>query len=572
MFLGILIQLQVCLLGSWNVMASNEKYKVGFFAQSTHKYLKVQVTDEPQISGKILRLKTRILQTFDGKQSNSASGKLNIATFINAKEHPDISYGDQLIVPARYKEIQESLNPATFDYKSWLADQGIYHHAFFKQGEVTRLNRNNGNPLIKFAQQLRIKQLEYLKKHLKSTDATAFSGALILGYRADLDPELLTVYAKTGTIHALSVSGMHVGLIYLLLNSLLDLISKRRHFRAIKYVLIFTLVWFYTILTGLSPSVLRSAIMLSVFIIGKAFNKTSDNYNILAFTALLMLIVTPNMVMDIGFQLSFLAVLGLVSLNRGISGWWYFKNRLVRILWNAASISIAAQLATYPLSIYYFHQFPIYFLFANLIVMIPLSALMYLGIFILLFRVAFLMPLFEWLITLTNSTLSFIAGLPFSTMQGIWIDKTELLLLSLGLVMLIVALLHFNKKYLMIGVGLIALVATSSSYEDLNAMRQRKLVIYTIKGHHAIAFIEGRTAIMLTDLFRSDQIYKKQVLPYLEKNRVISIQFTTAQQHLKKGHFECSEENVRFFNYVIYKNDLIKPRPQYKKAIITNIE
>ncbi|MHA4895539.1 ComEC/Rec2 family competence protein [Pedobacter sp. PWIIR3] len=568
--LGVLMQFQVCLLGGWNVMEANDRYKPTFFANAAHDFIDVQVVEEPVLRGSILNLSTLVIQTFNLNKRQLASGKLNIA--IRLKENLNINYGDRLILPARYEEVQECRNPATFDYKKWLGDQGIYHQGFFKLCEVIKLKGNYGNPWIKFAQETRAKQLIFLKEHLKSTDATAFAAALILGYRTDLDPDLLTVYANTGTIHALSVSGMHVGLIYFLLNFLLDLVSRRKLFRMTKYILIFLLIWFYATMTGLSPSVLRSAIMLSVFIVGKAFNKSAGNHNILAFTALIMLITTPNIIWDVGFELSFLAVLGLVMLNRTISSWWHFKNRLFRVLWNAASLSIAAQLATYPLSIYYFHRFPIYFLFANIVTMLPLSVLMYLGIFILIFRIHFLIPVFEWLIGFTNSILTHIAKLPFSTLEGIWIDKTELILISGSIVFVTIALLHYQKKYLIFGLLTTFIFSCIASYKDYQALKQKQLVIYVIKDHYAIAFIEGRTAIVLTDLVRSDHIYKRQVQPYLEQRRTYNVQLINAKQQVKEGHLDCSKEQIKFFNYYINKSEIIKPRSLDKKAIITNIE
>ncbi|WP_449438588.1 ComEC/Rec2 family competence protein [Pedobacter steynii] len=156
-----------------------------------------------------------------------------------------------------------------------------------------------------------------------------------------------------------------------------------------KVAIIIALVWFYALLTGFSPSVLRSAIMLSVFIIAKSFNRQSNSYNIISFTAFCLLLYDPFLIWDVGFQLSFLAVLGLIYLQPKIQNWWHPKNKWINKLWEVTAMSLAAQFITYPLSVYYFHQFPIYFLISNLFIMVPIALLMYLGIIILMGKLVF---------------------------------------------------------------------------------------------------------------------------------------------------------------------------------------
>lgn len=570
--LGLCLYGLVFLFGGWKIMDANEKYKPGFFAFKKASFLKLEVNEEPVINGGVLRLKTRVIETIDTDKNELASGRLNISISLDSSRKFDVTYGDQLIVPARYQEIRESLNPGTFDYKSWLADQNIFHQGFFEQREVAGTGRNSGNPVIKYALEVRALQVRFFKHKLLRKDALAFASALILGYRADMDADLMNVYAKTGTIHALSVSGMHVGLIYLLMSRLLGLFGKRKYDKTIKLAVILLAIWCYTILTGLSPSVLRAAIMLSVFIIGKTMNKTPDNYNILAFTALAMLIGNPMQIWNVGFQLSFLAVLGLISLNPTISGWLYFKNKPMRLIWNASSISISAQLATLPLSIYYFHQLPLYFIPANLLIMLPLSALMYGGILILLFRLSILMPFYESMIDFTNSVLYHLAKLPFSTIPGIWINKTELMVLSAALTMLIISLLRYEKRLLIASLCLTAAFTASRSYQLIHAATQKRIVIYNVKNHYAIAFIDGRHAIVLTDLRESDQAYNRQVLPFLEQNSIVTVQLIDRQKRFQTRSFSSVNKEIRFYNYRINKPELVNLRLGNKAAIITNIE
>ncbi|RZK98297.1 MAG: ComEC/Rec2 family competence protein, partial [Pedobacter sp.] len=240
---------------------------------------------------------------------------------------------------------------------------------------------------------MRKEQVAYYRTIIKNDEAFAVATTLILGYRADLDKATLSTYSRTGTIHALSVSGMHVGLVYLVLNWLLSMMSHSKWTSVVKMLIILTCIWFYALLTGFSPSVLRSVIMLTVFIIANSFNRNTNNYNILAFTAFSLLVYNPYLIWDIGFQLSFLAVIGLIWLQPMIQGWLDTKIGWMNKLFSVIAMSLAAQIVTFPFSIYYFHQFPVYFLIGNLFIMIPIAGIMYLGILILLLKLAFLGPL-----------------------------------------------------------------------------------------------------------------------------------------------------------------------------------
>jgi competence protein ComEC len=296
--------------------------------------------------------------------------------------------------------------------------------------------------------------------------------------------------------------------------------------------------------------------MLTIFIIAKAFNKNSNNYNILAFTAFCLLSYNPFFIWDVGFQLSFIAVFGLIYLQPKIYKWIYVKNKWLDKLWSAVALSLAAQLATFPLSVYYFHQFPMYFLLGNLFILLPLIAMMYLGIAIL-FKFYFLAPLFEWIITFTNNGLKWIADLPFSGITAIWINEWQLITLTIALSLLIYALVNYHKKLLITAICLLIVFQSYSIYDKVSALKQTKIVFFSLRKNYAAAFIDAKKAILITDLVPEDKNFKFFIKPGLDKMQVDDIVFIKWKQDTIVNSFVKKEQQVIFHQYHILMMDSI---------------
>ena len=446
--------------GGYCCMLRQELIQPSHFSHEKSKYLKIYIVDEPQLKKKVVMFRASVTKAFKQTDSSSSqiffqstitTGKLLVSIPVTVNDRLKLKYGDELLIKAKIRAIDPPSAPSDFDYHFWLATQNIYHRAFLRQNEVLKLNSTNAASVRNLPVRLRAGYVAFLRSILKDDDSFAFASTLILGYKSDLSKETMDIYSKTGTIHALSVSGMHVGIVYVVLNWLLSLLDKKRWTHAIKVILILCFVWFYAVLTGLSPSVLRSAIMLSAYILAKSLNRNTNSYNIIAFAAFCLLLYNPFLIWDIGFQLSFIAVIGLIWLHPLIQNWFIFKELWLRKLWSSVAISLAAQLITFPLSIYYFHQFPVYFLISNLFIILPIALLMYTGILILIFRIAALGPVFEYMIKFTNKGLRLISELPMGSISGIWINKTELILLYCAMFTLTIALTYYHKKLLFIG-------------------------------------------------------------------------------------------------------------------------
>ena len=521
--IGLLLYLLLFLLGRLHCIHFYTPGKTNYFASQSGRFLKVKVDSEPEQSHHLLRFTTSVLEVSDEHKKYQSEGRLLVALQIDSLLKPVIRYGDIFLIPAIYTEVSPPANPGEFDFKSWLAHKNIYHQVFLRKNQFLHLSQNKGNPVINFSLKLRQQQITYYRKLLKDDEAFAVASTLILGYRADLSSETLAAYSRTGTIHALSVSGMHVGIIYLVIEWALSFLNRRKSWRIIKVILVLALIWFYTLLTGCSASVLRSAIMLSVFVIAKAFRRNTNSYNILAFSAFCLLLYDPFLIWDVGFQLSFLAVFGLIYLQPIINSWFFFKSALLTRLWSMISLSLAAQITTFPLSVYYFHQFPLYFIVSNLFITLPIAVLMYLGIGILLIRLDWLAIPFEALILFTNRGLTLISHLPYSSLCGIWINKTELLLLCLWMILLIIGLICRHKAFFLSSFTILICLQCFLVYDYMLSRKQQKIVLFQLSSKYAAAFISADTAVVVTNLTSTDKTFAFAVQPALDQLKVSNV-------------------------------------------------
>ncbi|MDR6781704.1 competence protein ComEC [Pedobacter africanus] len=528
---GLLLHCFFYLSGCLSSTLYNHKLNTDYYAFKNLKYLKLKIIDEPKIKPNNIWFEGMVTNGYHflGSScpviSERVSGKIRVAVRPDSLVSISLEYGDELLIPVAVMATDAPGSPAEFDVKSWLASRNIYHQTFLKQTDLVKLNSNNGHSLIRYALKLREKQVAFYRKIIKNEEAFALVATLILGYRSDLSTETLNIYSKTGTIHALSVSGMHVGLIYLVLNWMLFFLNGSRTLKYIKTLLILILIWAYSLLTGFSPSILRSAIMLSVFIIARLFDKRANSYNVIAFAAFCLLLYNPFLIWDIGFQLSFLAVLGLMYLQPDIYAWLAFKNPLLDKIWAATTMSAAAQLTTYPLSIYYFHQFPLCFLISNLFIMIPVTLILYIGIITLLFKIECLGPLLEALIRFTNTGLNKIAELPFSGISGIWISKTELLLLCVTIICFVMAMQHYQKRLLFVSLLAFLSFQCFGGYHKLKATQQKKIIRFKLKHNYAIACISAHSAVLYTDLDPGSKPFKYVIKPVLDQHQIERVIF-----------------------------------------------
>ena len=523
-----LVYLLIFCIGGWSLLLHTSHLQNDHFSKVKLNYISVTLEETPQLKGNQIRVKAKVNYGYRAQETIPVQGRLLLSINTPKKDTKTLNYGDELLLPAIYATIEEPQNPAVFDYKGWLANQNIGHQVYIDQHAIVVIGHDRGHPLIAYALALRQRQIEKLATLIHDQEAFAVASTLILGYRADLSKETLAAYSNTGTIHALSVSGMHVGIIYIVLTWLLTFLDRWQLSKIFKTLLIIALIWFYALVTGFSPSVLRSAIMLTCFILAKSWSRRSNSFNIMAFSAFVLLIDQPLLLFDVGFQLSYISVFGLIYLQPLIYNQLYFKFTWMDRLWQFTALSLAAQLATFPLSIYYFHQFPVHFLWSNLFIMLPVTLMMYIGLGMLLFKVYGLAPILALIIQFTNAGLKWIADLPFATVSALWWDKTTLILLNSFLIFFILALNLRQKKLLFTALIVFLLLQSNLAMQQLKASRQQKTIVFKLRKNYAVVYIESHRATLYTDVHPESTVYQYSIKPCLDQHQVKVVQIKPA--------------------------------------------
>jgi len=336
---------------------------------------------------------------------------LNIAKNDTLIQH---SIDDILIAKPEFQEVSKPSNPFQFNYREFLIKQGIYQQVYLKENEYL-VQKGIQNTMIGYSDQFRNRVDVSLKKYNFKPDELAVINALLLGKRVHISKELLEDYANAGAIHILAVSGLHVGIILLILSILLKPLERLKKGRILKTVLIVIFLWMFAFIAGLSASVVRAVTMFTFLAIGMFFNRKNVVLFSLISSLFLLLIFKPMFLFDVGFQMSYLAVFGIVILQPKFYKLWQPKNILFDKLWQLTTVSLAAQIGVLPLSLFYFHQFPGLFILSNLIIVPFLGLILMGGILIVLLALLNILPKFfadvyGLIISLMNNFVSWISN------------------------------------------------------------------------------------------------------------------------------------------------------------------
>lgn len=416
-----------------------------------------------------------------------------------------LRYGDVIVFHERPKLVEPPMNPEQFDYKKYLARKGISYQVYLKNDSWEKLKESRVNRLYAFSYRLRDFLLETMRNLGVDGDEYSVAAAILLGYDDTMPTELRQKYVAAGSMHILCVSGMHVGVIFMVFSNMLGFLDKRKRWQnLLKQSLLLLLIWFYALLAGLAPSILRSTIMLSFVILGDMLKRNGILLNSLAASAFLLLCIDPSNLFNVGFLLSYCAVIGIVTLQKPIYNLLYIKPKFLDKLWEMTAVTLAAQIATAPFSIYYFHQFPTYFWLSNLF-MGPISTVVITGGMVML--LIFFIPYINigvafcvnWLIYAMNFIVSWIENLPLSIVKGLYINNVEFACLLIALLLLMLVIEHKKKRLFFGMLSMLLIFSVSQLTRAVMQRRQMSMTVYSINKNTAIDFVCGNEHLMLCD-------------------------------------------------------------------------
>ncbi len=414
--------------------------------------------------------------------------KTNIKIIVHVAR--DSSYGNmQLLTAGSYiaTTIQPTLvpdthNPGGFNYKVWLFRNEITHQLYLSKGSWTLLPSKKSKRYLQILQQ---KIRTILQQNITGTQEKAVAAALLIGYKQDIDSDLMKAYSNTGVIHVIAISGLHLGLIYGLLIGIFNWMPGSTIKKWIAPPVMLLVLWCFALLTGAGPSIVRAAVMFSFIIIASVVKQNSSIINALAASAFFLLLLHPFYLWDIGFQLSYAAVLSIVLYQKNIFDSLYFKYRWIQACWQLNAVTISAQILTLPLVVYHFHQFPNYFLVSNFIV-VPLSSIILYGCLLLLpfgslvYIGKALSVCTSWLIGSMNWIIQKMNALPFATTSNLHINTAQVILFFIIITSTTLLIQTKKNKWCFMGLTALLLGCSIHSYLDLRAAGQTTLTVWFV--------------------------------------------------------------------------------------------
>lgn len=423
-----------------------------------------------------------------------------IAYFSKESFDTTLITGDQIILLARPQEIKNMGNPFEFDYRAMMHNKGIYYSLYLQPGTYYK----TGKKISRFsymAEQVRDKLVALLAATKLEKEEWSVVSALTLGYRTELEPETRDYFASTGAMHVLAVSGLHVGLIYLIISSLLSGINRGKIGSAVYPATLIIFLWTYAFITGFSPSVQRATVMFSFVIVGNILRRPVNIYNSLSASALVLMLYNPDVIFEVGFQLSYLAVFGIVLLQPPMANMLKPRNKILKWGWSLFTVSVAAQLATFPLGLFYFNQFPNFFWLSNFFVIPGATIIIWLAFGFFLLSPFPLIPgilaqIIQFVTSWMLDILKWISGLPHAVSEGIIYSYAQTWIIYGLIAALVVYFFSKNKTWLLAAMMLLITFQISALWTKYGLINQRIVYVYN-SNNSLIHFINGRRNYIL---------------------------------------------------------------------------
>lgn len=409
----------------------------------------------------------------------------------------DYPIGNYVITTQTIQPVKNSGNPGGFDYAAYSQRQGVTGQLFVRDSTQVILVRDSAFSFKRKIIAWRETILYQLKKYIAGKEEAGLAEALLVGYKEDLDEDLLRSYSNTGVVHVIAVSGMHLALIYWLIQKLLAPLAVVPRTKWISFVIAVSLLWLFSLIAGGAASIVRAAVMFTCLLLGQTLSRKSNIYNTLAASAMLLLCYDPYWLWDAGFQLSYLAVLSIVLFYKPIYNLVYCRYRIMDWLWQLCAVTCAAQILTTPVSIYLFHQFPVCFLFTNLPV-VPLSSIILIGEIGLL-AAGFSTWLSEyagmilgWMIRLMNNIIYVIEKFPFAIWDNLNISMVQVLLLYLVIGLTAFGLMEKSAKALVVSLATLNIVAGIRYVDCSRASVQNRFIVFNLPEGSKVSIVNGR--------------------------------------------------------------------------------
>ncbi|HEY1163711.1 MAG TPA: ComEC/Rec2 family competence protein [Chitinophaga sp.] len=551
---SVCLYLLICCSGGLLVWLKDAHRQPDYFGRILYGKDSLLVSLQEPLQEKARSLKTvaEVHALIRNGKALRANGKL-LLYFQRDTAAIRLTCGDMVLICGEPGPVSSSGNPGAFDYRQYCAARQIFYQAFIRAGYWKRSSLQAGGLSARCLLPARNWCIRTLQRYLGKGPEAALAAALLIGYRYDLDKDMVQAYTNAGVVHIIAISGMHLALIYSSLLWLLQWWPSHRYAGLIKMLLICVLLWGFTLLAGAAASILRAAVMFTVIAAGELLLRRYTNiYNTLAASAFLLLCYDPWLLLDAGFQLSYLAVLGILLCYRPLYELWSFPWWWLDKLWQAAAVSLAAQALTLPVCLYYFHQFPNLFLPANLVI-VALSTIILYGLILVLLLSPFpiaahytgvaLRCLISWM----NQLAVFIESLPYAVTNHIYMPLYATVFAYMIMAALLALWLGKWKPGMI--VALVAGLCWSGVYaaDIILAQGRRMMIVYNVPDYTAVDVIRERRLQFAGDtgLFYNKALAERYLQPSRQQYLLKSSLTPTLQGFETLGGLFVSTGNKR---------------------------
>lgn len=471
------------------------------------------------------------IQSIDG---NETTGDLLL---LIAKDSiaSGIEVDEQLLIPTEFQELPTPKNPYQFDYAAYLNQLGIYHQLRLNKEEI--ITQYKGKSTLR-GKAFSIRKMInlHLEEHGFNGNPLALINALLLGQRQELSQEVYTDFAAAGAVHILAVSGLHVGIIMLILQFFFKPLERFPKGKTLKICCVVLCLWIFAVIAGLSPSVLRAVTMFSFLAYAMESNRETSTFNTLLASAFLLLTLNPNLLFHIGFQMSYLAVFAIIWINPMLQKLYRPKNYVDRKLWEITTVSFSAQLGVSVLSIYYFNHFPGLFFVTNLVVLPFLGLILGLGILIILLAVIKALPaiLVEGYSALLESLVYFISWVASQRsfhFDQLSFSKPQVFLFYILIITGVIVLQKFSGKrfiYFLTSIICLELVFIWDKLEGA----QQELVVFHKSRNSLLGIKEGNHLQLFSNLDREQIETENLIKNYQNKAKIKQVTTDTIRETL----------------------------------------
>ena len=449
-------------------------------------------------------------------------------------QQTNFNVNEKILASTFLQEVNEPLNPYQFNYKKYLKRLGIYHQVFLRD-EIILVIPQSPNSITDYAETIREALNKRLQKLPFKPIELAFIKALLLGQRQDIRADVYEDYAKAGAVHILAISGLHIGILLLILQFIMKPLLYFRHGKFVRLVLILCVLWSFAIIAGLSPSVVRAVTMFSLFAIVRGLKRTSNSLNTLAVSAFILLLVRPGFCFDVGFQLSYAAVASIIIVKPVLDKWWGIKHWIGNWFLDLLKVSIAAQIGVLPLSLYYFHQFPGLFFVTNMVVIPCLIVILGLGILMLVLigihqPPDLLIQILSWIIQLMNWFVEWVASKEAFLFNQISFDLTALIFSYL--ILFLLGIFYHKKTFKNLIVLVVCILGFQVIVQLIPALTTKNSFIVFHKSKHSVLGLQSKHHLEIHhDL---DSLTKQRMLNDYVIGAAIKTQSTDTIQRLYK--------------------------------------